>query len=406
MSLNAPEQHPARSYGFLISVLIMALLVKPWHSVNAGPADDDPASDRKNRIEASVNYKNGRFRNQEPFKAGFESILNPGMWFESVFGRQVRKPVSPLPTARIPDNFFEAGIHQGLRITWLGHSSLIIEIEGKMILTDPIFGRCVGPSMVFGPRRFKMAFPLDPSTLPEIDGIIISHNHFDHMDYPTVKLLKDKTRFFYVPLGAGALLEKWDVSREKIIELDWWQTSRMNKTIEITATPSFHFSGRGVLDRNATLWASWAIKGEDHNIFFSGDSGYFKGFKEIGEKMGPFDVTMLDTAQYDQYWKQVHMFPEQSIQAHLDLRGDILLPVHWAAFSICFHDWQEPAERITRAAEEKSITVATPKIGESFVFGTAVPREPWWPPIGTKKNGEKPIVVSPLLNGWTLSIGK
>jgi L-ascorbate metabolism protein UlaG (beta-lactamase superfamily) len=326
----------------------------------------------------------GKFRNQEPFKAGFGSILNPGMGFESFFGGQVRKPKFFLPTTRIPDNFFEDGIYPRLRITWLGHSSLIIEIAGTIILTDPIFSRCIAPPMAFGPRRFKMEFPLDPSTLPCIDGIIISHNHFDHMDYPTIQSLKGKTRRFYVPLGLGLLLEKWGVHRDKIMELDWWGAWQVNDTLKITATPAFHFSGRGVLDRNASLWASWVIRGKRHNLFFSGDSGYFAGFREIGEKQGPFDVTMLDTAQYGKYWKQVHMFPEQAVRAHQDLRGDMLLPVHWGAFSICFHDWQEPAERILQAAGKENITVALPKIGQSFIYDADIPQESWWPPIRTK----------------------
>jgi L-ascorbate metabolism protein UlaG (beta-lactamase superfamily) len=340
---------------------------------------------REKRIEASVNYRNGRFRNQEPFKTGFESFFKPGMWFESFFGRQLRKPKSPLPTVPVPDDFFEAGICKDLRITWLGHSTLIIELEGKTILTDPIFSPNVGPAWIFGPRRFKMTFPIAASTLPPIDGVIISHNHYDHMDYPTIQSIKNKTRYFFVPLKVGALLEKWGVDKKKIIELNWWEKSGVDDIISITATPGFHFSGRGVLDRNTSLWASWAIRGEKHNLFFSGDSGYFNGFKKIGEKLGPFDVTILDSAQYGKYWKQVHMFPEQAVQAHQDLRGNILLPVHWGAFSICFHDWQEPIERILKAAEKENVTVATPQIGHSFVYGADVPRKPWWPPINTRQ---------------------
>lgn len=332
-----------------------------------------------------MNYRNGKFRNPEPFRAGFESMVKPGMWVESFFGRQIRKPDFPLPTVRIPDDFFENGIHQDLRITWLGHSSLIIEIAGTIILTDPIFGRCIAPSMVFGPRRFKMDFPLDPAILPRIDAVIISHNHFDHMDYPTIQSVKNKTDRFFVPLGVAPLLEKWGVARNDIVELDWWQSSHLNDALELTATPAFHFSGRGVLDRDASLWASWAIRGEKHRLFFSGDSGYFKGFREIGEKLGPFHVTMLDSAQYGRYWKQVHMFPEQAVRAHKDLRGDMLLPIHWGAFSICFHDWQEPVERMLRAAEKEDITVVTPKIGQSFLYGADILQSTWWPPIGTKK---------------------
>ncbi len=215
-----------------------------------------------------------------------------------------------------------------------------------------------------------------PGPLPSIDAILISHDHYDHLDYGSIRQLKDKTKYFFVPLGVGAHLQHWGVEASKITELDWWQSADIDG-MTFTATPARHFSGRGLTDRDKTLWASWVIKGQDNNIYFSGDSGYRTHFKQIGEQYGPFDFTMIECGQYNEKWEAIHMMPEQSLQAHIDLQGKMMMPIHWGAFNLAVHPWKEPVERLLKAKKE-DMMIATPVIGESFVLSQALPDARWW----------------------------
>ncbi|MEP6611884.1 MAG: MBL fold metallo-hydrolase [Mucilaginibacter sp.] len=263
----------------------------------------------------------------------------------------------------------------GLRITLIGHSSLLIEIDGKRILTDPVWSERVSFSRYFGPKRFFEP-PIPLEDLPPLDAIIISHDHYDHLDKNTIKFFAGKHIPFITSLKVGQHLKNWGVERNFITELDWGDSTMLGDDCNITATPARHFSGRGILGRNETLWSSFVIKGHTHNIFFGADSGWFPGFKEIGGAFGPFDLTMLEIGAYGQYWPDIHMGPDNASNAHLALKGKLMMPIHWGTFNLAPHAWSEPIERLLKYAKEKNIDLFVPEPGvptevKKFVSG-------WW----------------------------
>ncbi|MEH7308140.1 MBL fold metallo-hydrolase [Neobacillus drentensis] len=264
------------------------------------------------------------------------------------------------------------------KITWFGHSALLLELEEKRILLDPMFGGAPTPFPIFGIKRYSKGLPFIIEDLPTIDIVIISHDHYDHLDYGTIRKIKEKVKQFIVPLGVGSHLEKWGVHPAIIKELDWWDELD-HEGLKFAATPARHFSGRSLTDRDATLWCSWVIESENTKIFFSGDSGYGPHFKEIGEKYGPFNLTLMECGQYDHRWAAIHMTPEETVQAHLDVKGEMMIPIHWGAFTLALHDWTDPIERVTNAAEKQNIDISTPKIGETiFISSEEYPRNMWW----------------------------
>ncbi len=327
------------------------------------------------KIISSPNYRNGKFENltgtELNLGRSFCSLMKEYLW-----GKQERVPKSPLPFVRLRSGSFTP-VSRGLRVTWLGHSSAVIEIEGLLLILDPVFSTWASPLQGAGPRRFTKEIPLVPEDMPGVDAVIISHDHYDHLDYPTIKKIHHRAARFLVPLGVGAYLEKWGVPGEKISEFDWGEHLDIGG-VRITAAPARHFSGRGPANRNQTLWASWIIKGKNFSVYYSGDSSYSPSFKDIGDSYGPFNVTLIETGQYSPYWPEVHMTPEESLQAHIDLRGDVMVPVHCGSFCISFHDWFEPVERLVRAADERKQTVATPVPGERITCGQDLPLKRWW----------------------------
>jgi L-ascorbate metabolism protein UlaG (beta-lactamase superfamily) len=284
-------------------------------------------------------------------------------------------PDMELPARPVDLSHFTHPASRQLNGTWLGHSSLMINIDGYRVLTDPVFEKRVS---VIGPSRFNGAVPLDIHRVPTVDAVIISHDHYDHLNKYSVQQLTGRTNRFIVPLRVGARLVKWGVPEEKIVELDWWKTYSIDEALTITATPAQHFSGRGLTDRNRTLWASWVVRTPYHNLFYSGDSGYFDGFKQIGRKYAPFDMTFIECGAYNRSWSQVHMFPEQTVLAHLDLGGSILHPIHWGTFNLALHPWYEPMERVTAAADAMNVSIATPVVGETTIYNSALPAARWW----------------------------
>jgi len=291
------------------------------------------------------------------------------------FTRNHRSPEMELPVQQVDLSHFNNMDRDPLNATWLGHSSLMINIGGYRILADPVFEKRVS---VFGPTRFNGAVPVDIVSLPKIDAVIISHDHYDHLNKYSVKRLVEKAARFIVPVGVGKRLSGWGIPAGKIVELNWWEEHRMDGDLMVAATPAQHFSGRGLTDRNRTLWASWVIRTPTRNVFFSGDSGYFEGFKLIGEKYGPFDMTFIECGAYDKSWPKVHMFPEQTVQAHLELKGDVLHPIHWGTFNLALHPWYEPMERLAAAARERAVRTATPVVGETTVYRGRIPSTKWW----------------------------
>jgi L-ascorbate metabolism protein UlaG (beta-lactamase superfamily) len=244
----------------------------------------------------------------------------------------------------------------------ISHSTVLLQLNGHYWLLDPVFSKRASPSQWVGPARFH-SLPLELDQVPELAGIIISHDHYDHLDKASIQALNARTGLFIVPLGVDQHLRNWGVPADKIIALDWWQQHQV-KGVTFTAAPTQHFSGRGLFDKNHTLWASWAIKTEALNLYFSGDSGYFAGFAEIGRRLGPFDVTLIETGAYDEMWSDIHMQPEQSLRAHLDLRGKVMIPVHNSSFDLAMHAWYEPLVRLSAAASAYQVPLLTPMFGQ------------------------------------------
>ena len=263
-------------------------------------------------------------------------------------------------------------------VTWFGHSASLLKIEGKKLLLDPMFGDASSPFPIFNSRRYSGAFSLDREDLQEIDAIIISHNHYDHLNYKSIMQLKDRAKHFYVPTGVARYLIKWGVSPNKISEHNWWDEITFDN-IKLVCAPARHFSGRSMTDKDRSLWCSWLILGQETKVFFSGDSGYAPHFKEIGNKYGPFDLTLMECGQYDARWSAIHMLPEETVQAHIDVKGELLVPIHWGAFTLALHEWSDPIERVTLEANRLEVKIATPQIGESITLkSTDYPMSAWW----------------------------
>ncbi|TXR73355.1 hypothetical protein DN400_17265 [Bacillus sp. AR8-1] len=266
-------------------------------------------------------------------------------------------------------------------VTWFGHSASLLKIEGKKLLLDPMFGDASSPFPLFNSKRYSGAFSLERDDLQEIDAIIISHNHYDHLNYKSIMQLKDRAKHFYVLTGVAQYLIKWGVSPSKISEHNWWEEITFDN-IKLVCAPARHFSGRGMTDRDRSLWCSWLILGQETKIFFSGDSGYAPHFKEIGDKYGPFDLTLMECGQYDSRWSAIHMLPEETVQAHIDVKGGLLLPIHWGAFTLALHEWSDPIERVTKEANRLGVKITTPQIGESITLkSTNYPSSAWWKEI-------------------------
>jgi L-ascorbate metabolism protein UlaG (beta-lactamase superfamily) len=318
--------------------------------------------------------KRQKFENLIPTVMDMNSENMFSMLKDYMRGNPNRRPPKALPIekVRLPLETSKP------KITWFGHSTFLIEINGKTLLLDPMFGRTPSPFPMFGAGRFSQTLPLRVEDLPEIDIVLISHDHYDHLDHGSINKIKDKVKQFLVPLGVGSHLVRWGVNPARIQELNWWDELSVGE-FNFACTPARHFSGRNVTNRDSTLWCSWVIKSKQTSLFFSGDSGYGPHFKEIGEKYGPFELTLMECGQYDRRWESIHMFPEQTVEAHMDVRGKWLIPIHWGAFTLSFHDWTDPIERVTKAANEKDVKISTPKIGESVTIGSEVyPQSAWW----------------------------
>ena len=283
------------------------------------------------------------------------------------------------PSGEVPVEFLDAQtLHKAPdnSLYRLGHSTLLIKLNGRMWLTDPVFCERASFSQLLGPKRFHPS-PLSIDDMPPLAGVIISHDHYDHLDRQSIIKLAEKTDYFLMPLKVGDRLRRWGVPEHKLVELDWWESHSVHG-INLTATPAHHFSGRGLMDGNRTLWCSWCIESTDCKLFFSGDSGYFPGFREIGDRHGPFDITLMETGAYGEAWSDIHMFPEQSLEAHIDVGGRQLLPIHNGTFQLSTHHWYEPLERIYNLCANKDVPLLTPRFGERVDILQPEKTTSWW----------------------------
>lgn len=350
------------------------------------------SGDRLARMVHSPRWDEGEERFENPLPL-YNDVR--AMWTAILEGGDVTEPTAPVPVVRPAPSSLATAPGSGLRITWLGHSTSLIEVDGKRLLTDPVWGPRASPFGFVGPKRWYPPL-IELDELPHIDVVLISHDHYDHLDYPTIERISRWDSTFIVPLGVGAHLEYWGVARDKIVELDWWQEVNLD-LVKVVCTPARHASGRTLLDRNQTLWAGYAIVGPLHRVYFSGDTGMFPEFADIGEKYGPFDVTMIEVGAYNQAWPDWHSGPEQAVEAHRMLRGKAFIPIHWGLFSLAFHNWTEPVERTQVAAEKANVRVLTPRPGESLEPDTAQTIR-WWPHVAWRNADQDPIRSTGLPN--------
>lgn len=335
---------------------------------------------RKERIVASPRFVDGKFRNTDP--AASLALARSDVWKttgEFVFGGAARKPKGTIPILR-PHEAWAVPDETGLRVSWLGHSTILLEIDGARVLTDPVFGPRTSPFSFMGPKRFHPV-PAEVAELPPLDAILISHDHFDHLDHVTiVELLRlAGAAPFVTSLGVGAHLELFGVPAERIVELDWHESYTLpGRDLTLTAQPAQHFSGRGPGTQSASLWSSWVFSGPRHKVFFSGDTGLTPELAEIGRRHGPFDLVMLEIGAYHPSWGTIHLGPENALVAHRMLGGGTLLPVHWATFDLGLHPWDDPAETLVRLAAEDGARILVPRIGEVFAPSRTESFVPWW----------------------------
>lgn len=362
-----------------VGILIVAIVAAYLLFVNFYPTfgGDVSEADRE-RYSLSENHRNGAFVNKNPvpkeMSFGEMLKLSRKFFFEKVPNA---RPSEDLSVQTI-DSSAIVNYNSPTRLIWFGHSSFLLQMEKKTILIDPMLGEVPAPHPMLGQKRFNSEAPIEIHKIPAIDAVIISHDHYDHLDYKSIKELKDRVKMFFVPLGVGVHLQAWGVPEDKILELDWWQEVEFGE-LTFACTPAQHFSGRKFNNRMSTLWSSWVILSDKERLFFSGDSGYSDHFKEIGKAYGPFDFAMLECGQYNERWPDIHMFPEETAQAGLDVQAKSIMPIHWGAFKLALHEWTDPIIRVKAKASELGIPLVTPEIGEPILIQELpAPQSDWW----------------------------
>ena len=364
----------------VLLLVAMVALVQAWEALGTSAEGE-----RLSRMEQSPQWQDGAFENPEPLWNDYT-----GMFTELADVSPNGEPDVDLPVVQTNPKTLATAPRSGLRVTWLGHSTTLIEIDGVRVLTDPVWNERTSPLSWAGPQRWYPPL-ISIEDLPTIDAVLISHDHYDHLDLPSIQALNDGEQVFVVPLGVGAHLEYWGVASNQIVELDWWEIHTMGD-VTLTCAPARHASGRMMLDYNQTLWAGYALQGPEHNVFFSGDTGLFTGMTTIGEQLGPFDLALIEVGAYGQAWPDWHIGPEQAVEATIMLQAEQLLPIHWGLFNLAYHAWTEPIERVLVAAKDYGVPVLTPKPGEIIEPSIDSPTEQWWPDVPWRTADEYPIV--------------
>ena len=363
-----------------IVILIASLVLFYLALVSFYPSfGGDVNEERQARYNASQQFNDGKFMNTKkevPEAASFSKMLSIGRKF---FFEKVKngRPNKDLEVKKV-DSTNLASFQKGTRLIWFGHSAFLLQLDGKNILIDPMLGNVPAPHPWMGSKRFNIDMPIEIKKLPKIDAVVISHDHYDHLDYESINKLKDKVEAYFVPLGVGVHLEAWGVDANNINEMDWWQETTF-KNIQLACTPAQHFSGRKFTNGQSTLWSSWVIKSNGTSLYFSGDGGYGPHFKQIGEHYGPFDLAMMECGQYNKMWPDIHMFPEETAQAGVDVQAKTLMPIHWGAFKLALHSWTDPIERVSKKAKTLQLPLVAPQIGEPIVIDELPkPTTVWW----------------------------
>ena len=361
-----------------LALLGGAVAALGWAVLSLPPFGARMSGARLERAQANPQYHDGRFVNVQPEAP--TSLAAIGDYVVRQFsGDEVREPPAPLPVLAVDKVALAVPpAASGLRAFWIGHASVYVEIDGVRLLLDPVFAERVSPLPAVGPRRFHPP-PIALADLPPIDAVLISHDHYDHLDMDAVQALARRGARLFVPLGIGAHLERWGIPAAQIEELEWWQEGTL-KGVKIVCTPTRHYSGRGLTDHSATLWSSWSVLGPQHRFFYSGDTGYSTHFGEVGARFGPFDIAFMKIGAYGpgQSWIDIHMPPEQSVRAFRDLGAKRLFPVHWSTFNLAYHDWDEPIRRTLAEAQRSGVEVVTPRIGEWVDADREFRSTPWW----------------------------
>jgi L-ascorbate metabolism protein UlaG (beta-lactamase superfamily) len=332
-----------------------------------------PSGKLLTNISGSAQYSSGIFRNlhDTPMMSPDTSYLK--LTWSFLNKPRNTAPPKPIPSVKTNLKELESGTPV---LVWFGHSSYLLRINGFNILVDPVFCGYASPFSFFG-SCFAGSNVYTVEDMPEIDILVITHDHYDHMDFDTVMKLQPKTKSIITSLGVGSHLQYWGIDANKITELDWWQSTEIVPGVKFTATPARHFSGRG-FTRAKTFWSSFVLQAAEYKIYLGGDSGYDSHFKEIGERYGPFDLAILENGQYDLKWKYIHMLPEEVVQAAVDLKAKVLLPVHWGKFALALHAWDDPIERVCKTAGDMGQLITTPMIGEPVVINHNYPNKKWW----------------------------
>ena len=347
---------------------------------------------RLERMQASALWSDGAFRNQHPVLPGLRSPAERPTLSDFLCGGERRVPQAPLPSLD-PRAVWAKPVDTGLRATWLGHSTVLIEIDGLRVLTDPVWGARASPTRLAGPKRFQPV-PISLAQLPPIDLVVISHDHYDHLDHPTIRKLAHTTVPFVTALGVGAHLEAWGIPAERITELDWWQTYTLpGADLSVTATPSQHFSGRSLGGRNDTLWSSLAIKSARHSVFFSGDTGLTTEYRTIAERLGRFDLVMLEVGAFHPSWGDIHLGPDNALKALELLGGGSFLPVHWGTFNLAMHAWDDPPETLLALAPKLGVHLVMPRLGEPVEPTQVEGVTPWWRGVAGLPERETPVAA-------------
>jgi len=362
----------------VVLALVAAVLAAAAWAVLSLPQFGAPmAGARLERARANPQYREGRFVNLEPEAPSTTSLVDYTV--RQFSGDEVREPPKPLPVLPVDKAALASPPPAGgLRAFWIGHASTYVEVDGLRLLLDPVFAEHVSPLPV-GPRRFH-APPIALADLPKIDAVLISHDHYDHLDMATVRHLAARGSRFFVPLGIGAHLERWGVPAAQVEEMEWWQERTLGNGVRIVCTPTRHYSGRGLNNRSSTLWSSWSVAGPRHRFFYSGDTGYGKLFQDIGARLGPFDMAFIKIGAYGPgaAWTDIHMTPEQAVQVNRDVRARRMFPVHWSTFNLAYHDWDEPIRRTVAEATRAGVDLVTPRLGEWVDADREFRSTRWW----------------------------